>query len=202
MAEYKIQDGENVILNNFDKASRIIQEKLLSVIKERKEIFFTLKVESINNLDILDYLDNIIIYYICSDIKTLSNFKNIKSLNKTVLFKKIEKFNNLNMEDFDDIQKVEYSGDNITCDFLEVSKLSKFCIQHDIGFEFISTGNKFLYNGKIYNIPEDSKIEQAKRSGIDHISKRRLQKIHKHINCNKCNNLGFCKIGKNKCKKY
>lgn len=203
MAEYLIKDNENIIIDSlFNELTQEQKQIILDIIKERTEILFTIKINSLDNIYNFSIFDNIILCFECSNLDDINKFADVLAINKTLVLNNIEKIDNLNIYNLKDIQEIDYSGENIQCDFNEVKKISDFCQKEDITFKFLSTGNLFLYNGKTYKIPDNSKIAQAKLAKIDYISKKRLQKIHKHIVCNGCRNLFICKPGINKCKKY
>lgn len=52
------------------------------------------------------------------------------------------------------------------CHYEWVEKLYRSCVQHNVNFEFIETGNHFVKDGKSYTVPKHLQAEQAKKAGF------------------------------------
>ena len=60
------------------------------------------------------------------------------------------------------------SGPNARlCDFGWVLSLYLQCVEYGISFTFHQTGAKLRKGGKVYNIPRELQVAQAKKAGLD-----------------------------------
>lgn len=119
------------------------------------------------------------------------------------------------------IEQVICGGENYAgarpCDYSWVKRLRNECEKHNITFCFIETGNRFIKDGKLYNIPKKrTQSEMAFKSGISFTGKpikfkltdrfgsvipeNELYKPRYRENCLKCGSRPICN-GCSGCKK-
>ena len=61
----------------------------------------------------------------------------------------------------------EFEKDSSVCDYDWVLNIREQCIKSNVPFHFKQTGAHFRKDGKLYNIPRNQQMAQAKRAGID-----------------------------------
>ena len=62
----------------------------------------------------------------------------------------------------------ESGRDARICDYDWVLNIREQCIKSNVPFHFKQTGAHFRKDGRLYNIPRNQQMAQAKRAGIDH----------------------------------
>ena len=215
-ADYIIPENSEVYVcknsDFFDNKANNWRNDIWNMIKERYNVMFYLYSNNLSNIneklpdDWNEGYDNVVISLVTNTDnldEKIDELLNAKALNKNLVISPLDKEviikQNLKNED---IQLIQVEGDtteNKSCDFDWIKSLQQQCKSFDISFEFLSTGNIFVMNGKQYKIKKEKQESQAKLANINHISKTKKIAFNKKEVCNKCKKIILCNLNNPKC---
>ena len=79
------------------------------------------------------------------------------------------------------------------CSYDWVNRLYDECIENNVQFTFVGTGNIFIKDGKTYNICKAYQKVMALKSGLQYPLKQKDVKVQKRCrNCNRRNSCNGC----------